>query len=820
MAAVASNIQHSYGLDPRGPNPKLGADLTKGPHQAAPPPSGPPRPEEQHHKPFFYIQPQQPYLPMQSLQWPVALPMPVSYNPYYSYPGLGYSLPMMPHYQPNPYMEPPGFVVPHTHLHLMDYRRVLNPQYYQTMAYHARRFRYQHNSSAKEMTSCEVQTEPLESAHRTSTQSSHKNSDASSTPAGQLLSSAVAVQNEGRSSALQEKVPPTAATRTPSNGSFVIQTEEVRIECCATPVGLQLLRAHEDAEMSRSFPQDMVQCSSLLQSLQDEGLHLPADQSEQELQVCPDILLVGKLSTSEKILPLEEPGNCTNPLTKNASLGSQEVPCVKAEDARNNFGIAPKNFHLKDIHLPFDPKYLDELRKMESAVWSAEEALISSPELLIQNSFVKSNNTHTATAEAKAPEILVLKEEAPIEEIVHVIEMIPLVEDDMDPLVETMEGEMVSEGDICLATEDSPMSELTNSAEVMLDDSPLKADGDQQKQETNDEDNQDTSFESLPAYLPSTSWLSDFDHNYYCTKMPPAPRRQDRPLSSRGSSAPKRRRKLDTDYKEQPCIRKPKERYKPKGKVDRQSFSDHECCLGRNFNENLLSTYLSSKERLCSRCMAKRRICTSPSSECDGQSLKRKAVPFQQWNEPLLPTCDACRSHNRRLRKDFNPDLCGPRQRCDTEGESSGNSSCRTTPKWRAANDSVKLAALKKPLTSRQNVNRPPAVTHPKLTEKNCACSDLQHQPVAWERLRHCPHGNTIREIDENCTGPVALKNKWRNVDRMYLMPGWQNEKSWRDVMPGTDGGRSKSEATSQHVINHKKPQPQSQGTCTKDTRC
>lgn len=92
MAAATSNWQPSYGLGPRGPNPKLGADPTKGPHQAPPPPAGTPRLEDQHHKPFFYIQPQQPYLPMQGLQWPVALPMPLSYNPYYSYPGLGKKL--------------------------------------------------------------------------------------------------------------------------------------------------------------------------------------------------------------------------------------------------------------------------------------------------------------------------------------------------------------------------------------------------------------------------------------------------------------------------------------------------------------------------------------------------------------------------------------------------------------------------------------------------------------------------------------------------------------------------------------------------------
>lgn len=91
MEAATSTFQHSFGLGPRGPNPPYGAQQAQGPHQPGPGPSGPPHPEEQQqqHKPFFYMQPTQPYMPMQSMQWPVPVPMPVSYNPYYGFPGLG-----------------------------------------------------------------------------------------------------------------------------------------------------------------------------------------------------------------------------------------------------------------------------------------------------------------------------------------------------------------------------------------------------------------------------------------------------------------------------------------------------------------------------------------------------------------------------------------------------------------------------------------------------------------------------------------------------------------------------------------------------------
>ncbi|XP_039982207.1 uncharacterized protein buc2l [Xiphias gladius] len=853
MEAATSTLQHSYGLGPRGPNPPHGAQQAQGPHQPPPGPSGAPRPEDQqqqHHKPFFYIQPSQPYVPMQSLQWPVPVPIPLSYNPYYGYPGLGYGMPLMSHYQPNPYMEPPGFVVPHTHLHLMDYRRLLNPQYYQTMAYHSRRFRYQHNVPAREMTTSQVQTEPLSATQRTGTPVSSDvetssglsvcSTDIPSVPTGQSLSPPSAVQKGDNSLELKDMVP-SPTTRTSPNGSFVIQTEEVRIECCTTPVGLQLLHSHETAEVSHRFSQDVVQCSSMLQGsvLQDEALCLPADQSEPALQACPDILLVGTPSSGEKISALEESRDQTDAVTEFSNLGSQVAAHGDVAEKKNkrDLSMTSKNFHFKVVHLPFDPQYLDELRKMESTVWSVEETLIPSPDSLIENGCTDSNDeTLTAVAEMPSADVLTVKEEAPTEEVVPMIEMPPLAEnelEDMVPAVGSPVDEMVSEADICPmmdAAEEAPGTRLTHTAEValehdllLLDNSPLKGDRNQHRG-TNMQDHQDTSFESLPAYLPSTSWLADFDNIYYRSKMPPTPKKQKKPLSSCDLDVPTRRRKLDLEYKEQPTVRMPKETYKPKGKVDRRSLSDHECCLSRNFNENAFTPYASKRERLCSRCLAKRRTCTSAGPGIDGRSLKRKAAPFQQRNDARLPTCEACKSHTKKLSsKGSSPDVRGLHHGRDTEGESSENSSCRRGPKWRAADDGRKPADLKRPLATKQNLEKCPAALYPKLREKNCVCNELQYRPVAWERLRRCPHGNAIREMDENCAVPVSLQAKWRNVDQIYLTHRWQTgshptEKSSKAVMPNFDADGSKNEARSQHLNKHKKSQ--SQGTSRKDTRC
>ncbi|KAG7231299.1 hypothetical protein INR49_012137 [Caranx melampygus] len=845
MEAATSTLQHSYGLSsPRDPNPPHGAQQAQGSSQ---PPPRTSRPEEQHHKPFFYIQPSQPYVPMQSLQWPVPMPMPVSYNPFFGYPGLGYGVPMMSHYQPNQYIEPPGFVVPHTHLHLMDYRRMLNPQYYQTMAYHSRKFRYQHNGPAREMTSSQVQTEPLSAAQRTSTPGSNDTEASSGLPVCSSVAPTVPTTQSPASSSVVQKgdhslelkdMASSSTTRTPTNGSFVIQTEEVRIECCTTPVGLQLLHSHETAEVSHRFSQDVVQCSSVLQGsvLQEDGLCLPANQSEQALQARPDILLIGTPNSDEKNAALEESKTQMDPVTEVSNLGCEAAAHGDVEETRNekDLSVSTKNSHLKVVHLPFDPKYLDELRRMESTVWSVEETLIASPESLIQNGCTDSyDETLAAVTEESSADVSTVKEETPAEEVLPMIEMPPLEDDELedeDPTVNAPMVEMVLDA-MMDVVEETPMSKWTHTAQVglthnlsLLDNTPVQGDGNQQGRETVVQDHQDTSFESLPAYLPSASWLADFDHAYYCSKMPPPPKKQGRPLSRSGLDVPSRRRKLDLEYKDQPTVRKPKERYKPKSKVDRRSLSDHECCLSRNFNENLFIPSASKRERLCSRCLAKHRVGPSASPGIDGRSLKRKAVPFQQRNDALLPTCEACKSHTKKLvRKGSSPDIRGLRHGRDSEGESSENSSCRRGPKWRAADDSRVPADTKRPLASKQNQQKCPAAMYPKLREKNCVCNELQHHTVAWERLHHCPHGNTIREMDENCAMPASPQEKWINVDQVYLTHRWQTvgshptEKSWKVVMPNPDGDCSKNETRS-HFNKHKKSQ--SQGTYRKDTRC
>nr|XP_057915580.1 uncharacterized protein buc2l [Doryrhamphus excisus] len=723
MEAAASNVHTSYGLGPRGPNLQHGPQ--PGCHEAHTPaqePTGGPRLEEQqHHKPLFYIQPSQPYLPLQGLQWPLPLAMPVGYNPYYGCHALGFGMPMMPHYQPNPYMDPPGFVMPHSHLHLVDYRRMLNPQYYQTMAYHARRYRYQHNGPAREVTNSEVQTEPLCSAQTTSTPES-SDPEASRAPSSQPLSTASTVQSNERSPDFKD-VGASCSARSPPNGSFVIQTEEVRIECCTTPVGLQLLHSCETAEVSHGFSHEIPP---------GDRSGIPEEQLELTRQACPDILLVG--TPTEKIPELEESKNHPDGFTKERR---------NEEDLQ----MSPNGISSEVVGLTFDPNHLQE-----QAVGSMEETLVPSPDPLVQT---------PATEEHGEVSADIPPEEAP-----------------------TVEG--LQDWADCYMDKSQVEDVLLKPAPLSTGSSPHKDDKTQPRQDPNFQDHQDTSFESLPAYLPSSSWLADFDNIYHWSRRPPTPKKHNKPVSRTALDVPTRRKKLDLS---QPSVHKPKEKYKPKGKVDRRSLSDHECCLTRTFNENIFAAYKS--DRLCSRCLAK------PGPGLDGRVLKRKAVPFQQCNEALQPTCDACRFHTKKrlLRKGSVPDVRCPRH--DTEGESSENGTRGTSLKWRPEQ--------KRPLGSKQNLDQDP----PAMREKNCTCDETLHV----QRLRHCPHGNAIRELDENL--PASSQDRWRPTDQVYWTHKWQTEKSWKTV---TTIPEVLNDTRSQHLNKHKTSQ--SQGTHRKDTRC
>nr|XP_046211897.1 uncharacterized protein LOC124039695 isoform X3 [Oncorhynchus gorbuscha] len=538
--------------------------------------------------------PSQPYpsQPFPSQLYPSALPYqwPMPYNPYCGFPGMGgYGMMIPSPFQPSPYMEPPGYILPHSQLHLADYRRMINPHYHtthypQTMAYHARRFRYQHNAPAtsREMINSEVQTEPTLGAARSdpklsnadSSMKSHvqtnseSGSDTSCT-AAQSLSPASAVQEVmSKSPAYQDVVlaptpnntPISTRSAAPQKGSFVFQTEveELRLECRSTPTGINILHSHETSELCTAHSvsatdEDLVQlCSS--SSLHhhhkvsqgrmlhgQEGMGLVGEEGGQCLQqACTDILLMDGACSSggpDNFLALddcdsfiaktlaERPGNSESDMDYRVVVQSHTAdgPQFTSDDGELS-GNGSKSVYFKILHLPFDMQYLEELRKIEASVWSASLApYVPSAEFMIQQGLMEPHR------EALSP---VVMEEVPMVEEVPTAEVVPMVE------VEVPGVEKVPTAEVVSLVEGVPIAESPSNEDVLLAEmvpnvmevpaisSPNETDNAPMSPETSQKRgavsdlDQDASFGGLPTYRPSTSWLGDFGNVYYHSKMP------------------------------------------------------------------------------------------------------------------------------------------------------------------------------------------------------------------------------------------------------------------------------------------------------------
>eukprot|EP00063_Salmo_salar_P061824 XP_014036659.1 PREDICTED: uncharacterized protein LOC106590307 isoform X3 [Salmo salar] len=642
METTASTAQHAFGAGPRGPNPAHGPQPGQGPrHPGHPGPYGVPRPEDQpphqqphhiqHSRPFFYIHPSQPYpsqpypsqpypsQPYPSQLYPSALPYqwPMPYNPYCGFPGMGgYGMIQSP-FQPSPYMEPPGYILPHSQLHLADYRRMINPHYHtahypQTMAYHARRFRYQHNAPAtsREMINSEVQTEPTlgaarsdpklsnaDSSMKSNVQTNSESGSDTSCTAAQSLSPASAVQEVmSKSPAYQDIVlapasntPISTRSAAPQKGSFVFQTEveELRLECRSTPTGLNILHSHETSELCTAHSvsgtdEDLMQlCSSSSLHHQasqgrmlhgQEGMGLIGEERDQCLQqACTDILLMDGSPSSggpDNFLALddcdsfiaetlaERPGISESDMDYRVVVQSHNAdgPQFSSNDGELS-GNGSKSVYFKILHLPFDMQYLEELRKIEASVWSASLApYVPSAEFMLQQGLMEPHR------EALSP---VVVEEVPT------VEVVPMVE------VEIPGAEKVPTAEVVSLVEEAPMVEspwnenismaemVPNVMEVPAISSPNKTDNaltspdtSQKRGAVSDLDHQDASFGGLPTYRPSTSWLGDFGNVYYHSKMPSDVEEQRRIL--RGSplklSSPKGKPNHDHEPKGPRCV--------------------------------------------------------------------------------------------------------------------------------------------------------------------------------------------------------------------------------------------------------------------------
>ncbi|KAJ8393701.1 hypothetical protein AAFF_G00057540 [Aldrovandia affinis] len=119
--------------------------------------SGQPHHPVNHTRPFFYVQP--PSQPYYMYQWHMN-------NPYghYGFPGSGipFGRPYMP---PYPYMQYPGYIIPHAPMQPVDYRRMYNPHFPSAASYDVR-FRHHHTRMRRETACSEAQTDPSDAVNQ------------------------------------------------------------------------------------------------------------------------------------------------------------------------------------------------------------------------------------------------------------------------------------------------------------------------------------------------------------------------------------------------------------------------------------------------------------------------------------------------------------------------------------------------------------------------------------------------------------------------------------------------------------------------------
>lgn len=293
---------------------------------------------------------------------------------------------LLPQFPPPSYVEAPGYILPHTQLHMVDYRRMMTPHTAPTMAYQARRFRYQQTMPAgRVMVSSEVQTELVGAGSQNDTSESGRSSGS-----GSAFSSPKPDGNNLPACPTEDAVipvPKKPASTSPAG--ILFQAEEVRIECSGSQSAEDVvMRCFQSVQFGENDPkkglEDVLEepylppCSDLL--LMRSG---PADSMSME---------------GSEVMPAEP--------TSSTMLGHGDLDLVKGadDDDCNN----PKNVHFKILRLPLELPCLDELHQMEASVWSVESLMpyIPSNEWLIQNGLLTPQKQSLETVMEVEAEVL------------------------------------------------------------------------------------------------------------------------------------------------------------------------------------------------------------------------------------------------------------------------------------------------------------------------------------------------------------------------------------------------------------------------------
>ncbi|XP_058874741.1 uncharacterized protein LOC131726640 isoform X2 [Acipenser ruthenus] len=765
-----------------------------------------------HTRPFFYIQPSQPYFPY---QWHMQNP----YNPYMGFPGSGYNYGYQ-HLPPNPYGELPGYIVPHAQLHPADCRRMFTPHFPPTMAYHARRFRYQQNTMHREMTSSEVQTEPNgllnNSEHSGSTETCDagqgRGSDSglgtkeTNSPSSAMHSGSL--HSDGQKQSGQDKEASPSKSRGATPNSYVFQKEEVRIECTDMPTALKIFRSRKTtSESTQNRSNDLVQCdvwsvSSTegvlpLYSSVHEGSAMPNTECPEEHEQCvpvfPDVLLLGAppsdnvptLAEKKRNVARECVSRPENALQQGQLVDqdSRTVPnkLTDEKSVERNVGekggclINPvKNICCEIIQLP---NTVEQLERVNESVWSVETLAPYFPPV---GSLLHQGVEVNCESASKNPSL----------------EKIPEVD----------RGDNVNQ-------EPSLSRDEARFKIVKLPFEQRIATGKDLQQH----DESICSVESLPTYVPAASWLSDFGNLYFCSKLPQAAQ-QLQSASCASADHLSSREKQISECEDasrgflSSCAYK--ERRRQNRKADVQGNADDEKICKPCFNKNVSGTKEESEIKNCTHCLSKLNLHDYKKSKAAKDTEKSSKLSYPTPADLNKQTCEACKCALIKVVKKKK----GPGSKIkdylneENPGEETTEDEVAVSEIPKKSCTSRKVACVNK-TTYQMRLSEPCPVARqfPKKKAKKGSCDETKC--VSHHDAQEQSHPDVVKECYEECA-TMLKPDACKGPEKKNVAKQIQTEIPWKENMVATDKGSwDRSGARPRNFNNPWKSYPQPRNT-------
>lgn len=644
---------------------------------------------------------------------------------------------------PPPYMEAPGYILPHSQLQMVDYRRMMAPHLAPSVAYQSRRFRFQHTTpSGRVMVSSEVQTEPVcievctESGRGTASSSDLSHEDASASPKeafGTLSNRIIA----GTASNVSSVAP---------NSEILFQAQEVRIECSETPAGLKITRAKETTELASTG--ELLQCNmGSVQSAEDVVLRCYQPQpfgdnkkkvnsdvlnhTDEYLLACPDILMMGTSS-------------CTLEGSDGTQVEGMEMdsPTVQRDSSLINGDIcmSSKNVQFKILHLPFNLQCLDELRQMEASVWSVESLVpyVPSCEWMMQNSLL------TTQKQSLTP-VLEVPSEVPIE-----------------------------------TNKSTAVTVITPQEQVQV----IELDGHDSM----------TSLESLPPYINAASWLADLSNVY---NKQPSKVQQQIDNERTWSEGKKCELKVSEDTEVQSSASPNSGSAQFKEPISRRRgqtaglglSTQHNCLVKSRLGMTISPEH---KVRICKSCQIKQRTGSiSGSPDSTASSVRRHKAAHLKGEKTKVNLCALCSCDAEKARcKTAALDIPGLQNVDDetTEWEVSENCSYPAVgPKSSTGNGQMakKLYNTER-VTSGRHSEKCTMARQSKLREQNCSCENskaVSSSTPEWDINESTQHNAVWEKNEENMA--IYTKERWRDAEHRFRS---QKQKGKLVVSKNTSG--------------------------------